>query len=259
MDVEAGGGAVTRVTLVDHITLAGCGGTATEEALAGPQARLAFAHLVLHRRAPVPVERLAAAVWEDEPPETWRPALRSIVARVRRFVGSATPTATIESGPNGYQLRLPEPITVDVEVARAEALAGEQALAADRLEEAVKHAAQAEQLARGSFLAKASHSWVVQVDDELANLQLRALHVLGETHLRHGDPERAARAAREAIALAPLHEASHRLVMRALAAAGETGEAAQAFDRCRRLLGDELGVSPSKRTTELLAAILREE
>lgn len=259
MEEGTADGAATTVTLIDRISIVGCGGTATEEALAGPQARLAFAQLVLQRRAPVSFERLAAAVWDDEPPATWRPALRTLVARVRAFVAAAAPAASLVAGPSGYHLQLPGPVTVDVEVARAAALAAEQALAAERLDEAVTQAARAEQLARGSFLAHTQLNWVVQIDDELANLQLRALHVLGESHLRRDDPERAARAAREAIGLAPLHEAGHRLAMRALAAAGETGQAAQAYDRCRRLLGDELGVTPSKQTTELLARILRGE
>lgn len=249
---------VTEVTLLDHISVAGAAGEVTGDDLPGLQARLTLAHLVLHRRAPVPVDRLASAIWGEEPPATWRPALRTLVARVRAFVRTADPSAAIDAGPNGYHLHLAEPVRVDVEMARAAARHAEEAIGAQELATAVAEAAAAEELARGSFLATVRLPWVTSVNDELHDVRLRALHVLGEAHLLRGEPTRAARAAQEAIEAAPFHEASHRLAMRALAAAGETAEAAQVFDRCRRLLGDELGVTPSKQTTELLASILRD-
>jgi DNA-binding SARP family transcriptional activator len=39
--------------------------------------------------------------------------------------------------------------------------------------------------------------------------------------------------------------------------AGETGEAARAYDRCKRMLVDELGIGPARQTTALLEQILR--
>lgn len=256
---DASTDAVTTITLLDRVTITGPTGEVGEDLLRGPQPRLVFSHLVLQRRAPLPTERLAGVLWGEDPPASWKPALRGLIARVRTFVQVAAPTATLTTGPNGYRLILPEPVEVDVEVALRAARLAEQALGEQRLEDAVADAARAEGLARGSFLPRAEGTWVEHIDGELHDARLRALHVLGEVHLLRGEPRRAARSAAEAIEAAPLHEASHRLAMRALAAAGETAEAAQAFDRCRRLLRDLLGVSPSRQTSELLTTILRDD
>lgn len=253
-----GNGPATRVTLLNTPSIEGPAGVAPADDLPGAQPKTTFAYLVLHRGAPVPLERLGEAVWGPKRPATWRPALRALVSKVRAFVGTAAPRATLVMGPGGYDLDLPGPVEVDVEVARRCARRAEQALQASQTDAAVAHAARATDLAAGAFLPRSGSRWVRVVAEELHDIRLRTLHVLGEVHLLRGEPERAARAANEAITLAPLLEASHRLAMRAYNSAGESGEAAQAFDRCRTQLRDQLGINPSTETTELLTAILRD-
>lgn len=250
--------APAHVTLLDGVSVRGPGGVATAEQLAGPQPRTTFAYLVMHRDVSVPIDHLGEIVWGSERPETWRPALRALVAKARAFIATAVPDASVAMEHGGYHLAMPGPVTVDIEQAHHCGRLAEQALQASQVEDAVAHAAQADQLARGGFLPRSSSQWAAQAAQDLRDLRVRALHVLGEAHILRDEPQRAIRSAREAIALAPLHEASHRLAMRALVAAGETAEAALAFARCREVLGDELGVRPSRQTTELFTSILRE-
>lgn len=246
-----------RVTLLDRVTLTGPAGPADPDLLSGPQPEAVFAHLVLEREAAVAVTRLIDVIWEPEPPATWRSALRTLVARVRAFIQSAAPAAALESCPGGYLLRLPGPVEVDLEVALSSARLAEEALEAKLPDKAIAHATRAHAMSNRSFLPRGCGTWVEQTQAQLAAIRQRTLHVFGEAHLLRGEYARAARTAEEAIALAPLNEANHRLAMRALAAAGETGEAAMAFERCRRFLGEELGVGPSRQTTDLLGEILR--
>jgi starch synthase len=65
------------------------------------------------------------------------------------------------------------------------------------------------------------------------------------------------RAARRLVAHAPLAETGHRLLMRALAARGDTADALAAYDDLRLLLREQLGVSPSSETQTLHARLLR--
>lgn len=248
----------TSIRLLGAVQVAGPAGVVEADAFPGAQVRVALAHLVLQRAVPVPIERLADIVWSPHAPPTWRPALRTIITRVRRAVAIADPASSLVAEPAGYRLRLTDPVQVDVEVARLAARDAEQALAGGDVEVAVIRAASAELLVRAPFLPQAHGPWVDGVHNDLRDVHVRVLHVLGECHLKRGDPARAARAATEAIALGPIREASHRLSMRALAAAGEKGRAAEAFERCRRVLADELGVDPSPQTRELLVTILRE-
>lgn len=247
------------IRLLGPVMITGPAGVVDEKGdLSGAQPRTTLAYLVLHRTVHVPIERLAEVVWSPVPPPTWRPALRTLVARVRKAVTTADPEASLVADPAGYRLHLSEPARVDVEVTRFAMRRAEEALGDGDVEEAVTHAAEAERTVRDPFLARAGGPWVDGVRHDLRDVRIRALHVLGECHLARGDPARASRAAREAIESGPIHEASHRLAMRALAAAGEKGRAAEAYEHCRRTLAERLGVDPSPQTRELLTSILRD-
>jgi DNA-binding SARP family transcriptional activator len=64
-------------------------------------------------------------------------------------------------------------------------------------------------------------------------------------------------AAEEAVALEPFRETGYRQLMRAHAAGGNRAEALRAFQRCRALLADELGVDPSPETEAAYLQLLR--
>ena len=246
------------VQLLDRVLVEGPSGVTEDDALAGPQAGVTLALLTLERGRPVPADRLADALWDTEPPATWRPALRSIVARVREAVRSTVPGGAVDAAAAGYVLELPGRVSVDLERAREAAKRAERTLDRREPTAAIRHATTAVELGGRSFLPRAGSGWARRMRDEMRIVQLRGLHVIGEVHLLRAEPERAARTADEAIRLAPLNETSHRLAMRSLAAAGERAEAAAAYDRCRRLLSDQLGVVPSRRTSDLFTAILRD-
>jgi tetratricopeptide (TPR) repeat protein len=61
--------------------------------------------------------------------------------------------------------------------------------------------------------------------------------------------------ARELLALEPLSEHAHRCIMRLHYLAGDRAAALLAFDRCERVLKDEVGTRPSPETLALLATI----
>jgi DNA-binding SARP family transcriptional activator/tetratricopeptide (TPR) repeat protein len=65
--------------------------------------------------------------------------------------------------------------------------------------------------------------------------------------------------AHELVALEPLSEEAHRRVMRLHYLAGDRAAALLAFDRCERLLKDEVGARPSAETLALLATIEQAE
>jgi SARP family transcriptional regulator, regulator of embCAB operon len=63
--------------------------------------------------------------------------------------------------------------------------------------------------------------------------------------------------AKEAVAIEPFRETSYQLLMRAHAAVGNRAEALRVYERCRSLLSEELGVSPSPQTEAVYLEILR--
>jgi DNA-binding SARP family transcriptional activator len=78
----------------------------------------------------------------------------------------------------------------------------------------------------------------------------------GEVYLWNREFTLAVEAANELMALEPLRESGHRLLMRGLAGSGNTAEALSAYERCRRLIAKQLGVDPSQQTKAVYEAVL---
>jgi predicted ATPase/DNA-binding SARP family transcriptional activator len=123
--------------------------------------------------------------------------------------------------------------------------------------------AQAVKLVRGPLLDGFSLSDCPAFDEWLffqrERLQLQisaALEQLADFHERTGNLAEAETYVRRLLEFDPLREHAHRQLMRLLADAGQRSAALAQYETCRRLLADELGVSPAPETT-LLAEQIR--
>jgi len=219
-----------------------------------------LAYLVLERWRPVARDELAETVWGADLPPTWRAALRGVVARIRNALGAAglDPTAALTSSPGGYQLHLPAGSSVDVEVAELALGAARAAVDGDPRQACVE-ARRAVDTLRGQFLAGIDGTWVERRQAEVAELHLQGLEILSDASTKCGDPEAAVRAADEAVALQPLRESAHVRLMAAHDVAGNRGRALRAYERCRCLLAEELGVAPGPETESAYLALLGNE
>src|SRR5207253_1700431 len=155
-----------------------------------------------------------------------------------------------------YRLDLPEESWIDVVVAANAAKEAEGALAAGKLERAKVSAALAASLVRQPFLPGEEGTWVEEKRRQLAEVRGGALSVLADACLRSGDAREAAEWAEQAIALEPFRETGYRRLMEAHAAAGNRAEALRVYERCRRLLADELGAYPSPETESIYRGLL---
>lgn len=227
----------------------------------GRLARTAFAYLVCGRDRPVPRGELAEALWGEDLPRTWETSLRVVVSKLRTWLEGAglEREESVVSGHGTYRIRLPARAVVDVEEAAAALAAAESALGAGDAAGARAAAGAAAGVASGDFLPGATGAWVERRQDELRALRVAALELAGEAALRSDDPSDAAAAAEEAIAIETLRESAHLLLVRARAAAGNRGEALRAYERLRRLLGEELGVSPSAEAESVYLTLLGDE
>jgi hypothetical protein len=98
--------------------------------------------------------------------------------------------------------------------------------------------------------------WVRFRREELAGLARRAKHAAALGHLGLDRPASALAVAAVSVSRDPFDETAYRLQMRAHAAAGERAAALAAYDRCRRLLDQELGVRPCPETEALFLELL---
>jgi DNA-binding SARP family transcriptional activator len=250
-----------RIQLAGLVRVESAHAVVDERLLYGRQARLVFALLVVERARPVHRDELAEALWPHGLPRTWDAALRGVVSKVRAFLTAAgLPDGAAPSGGCGaYQLHLPTGVVVDVEDARCAVETAERVLREGNSARAVRLAEYARMIAVRPFLPDATGHWVDSVRDRLGKVLLWALCVLSEGYAQRGRYQLAARTAEDAVALEPFRERTHQLLMRAHASAGNPAEALRAYDRCRRLLADELGIDPTAETAALHLALLRNE
>lgn len=247
-----------KVFLAGGVALETDGVAIDEARFPGRQGRLLFAYLVAEQGRPVPRDELAEALWGETPPATWDKALTVLVSKLRGLLtehGLDGPSV-LTSAFGCYRLDLPIESWVDVIAAVDAVQEAEAALSAGDLESAKAAARLAEPLVRKPFLPGESGAWVEEKRRELADVRGRALNVLADASLRSGEARDAAKWAELAIGVEPFRESGYRRLMEAHAAAGNRAEALRVYERCRRLLQEELGAYPSPETESIFRELL---
>lgn len=212
------------------------------EALLLPRkARALLAYLALQAGRPVSREKLATLLWEDKSDAQSRASLRQALAAIRRVEG-AQPLILADA----ESCALAPDITVDVvELAR---LGNAEARAA----------AHGGELLDGFTLPEAGFSaWLATERAQLRDLAIKDLADAAEAALAERRPDAAAAAAQRLVGLDPLHEAGHRLLMRAYAGTGRPAEALRQYRRLQALLRRDLGAAPEPETVAVAQAVAR--
>jgi len=224
------------------------------------QGRRLWAFLVLHRRWPVARDDLAAAIWGDAIPDAWDTALNALVSRLRsvlRPLIAREPALAIRGDVGRYILALPASAFVDYERARAGLHEAETLLRRGDHDATLAEARVAMEIAARGFLPGEEAPWIEGERRRLADIRLHALECTVEAELRRGNAAIAEREAEHLIALAPLRESGYRLLMRALAASGNAGAAAEVLDVCRRVLREQAALEPAEETERLFRQLTR--
>lgn len=175
---------------------------------------------------PTPRARLAQLLWPGKAVEAARNTLRQRLFQLRRAVG--VPLLQGE-----HTLSLADGVAHDLD--EADGVLGD---------------AVAEDIAAGELA-----QWLEQQRTRRRERVRRSLVELSEMAEQAKDWDDALVHAGELLALEPLSEQTHRRVMRLHYLAGDRAAALLAFDRCERMLKDEVGARPSPETLALLATV----
>lgn len=227
-------------------------GRRVEDALPGRQGRLLFAYLTTERDRPVRREVLMELLWPERPRASSDASLRPLISRLRQVLGEHI------IGRSELRLSLPPNARIDVEVANRCLHQAESAVSLGRWSAAWLPSQIAWSITSREFLTGCEGEWVDERRRKLEEDHLRALQCIATAGLHLGASELpdAERAARSLIELAPYREAGYRLLMEALEARGEVAEALLVHDRLRRLLRDDLGLSPGQEVQAVLKRLL---
>lgn len=209
----------------------------------GRQGRIAFAYLALAGRA-VDRDELADVLWPDRLPASWSRDLSAVVSKLKSLLQPLTPSAPVVGGGRWYEVRLPDGTSIDVVEAATDLARAEAARKAGDDESALLAAASAARVLGERFLAGDDSVWI---DDRRAaqhDLLVRTVQLRAEVLRDRGDPS-ALPAARELVALDPHREESHLLLVQAHLGRGDRIGALDAYERLRRMLAEEFGLTPS--------------
>jgi DNA-binding SARP family transcriptional activator len=211
--------------------------------------RRLVAGLAVERPSGVRYDALAEAVWGDRVPASAKHSLQSHVRRIRAVTGHGL----VQTVAGGY--RLGTDVQVDVDAFES---AIERAGAAD--DEAPRLWAEALSWWRGPPFVDLD-DWAPAVAERarLTELWNRAVEECCAACLATSDPTTVIAEAERLVHAEPLRERRWALLMTALAAAGRRPEALRTFDRARRALATELGISPGAELAQLHAALVRDD
>lgn len=249
--------APSRLYLTGRVSMVSVDGA--EHDLPEGNVRLVLAALAL-AGAPISRHELAEIVWGEALPASWEASLRNTVSRLRSFLKAAVGEgAAIESVAGCWRLCLPRGMVTDVDVARVSLQRAEAAVADGDLAAVEAAAVPARAICSRPFLPGEENDWVDGWRATLHRWRIRALDLLTDARLARGELSTALASAEEATRIEPYRELGHRNLLRVHLAAGDRGAGLSAYERCRRVLADSLGVSPSAETEALYVQLLGTE
>ncbi|MBN9266695.1 MAG: hypothetical protein J0I75_19410 [Hyphomicrobium sp.] len=190
-------------------------------------------------------ERLMTLLWGSHGEAQARQNLRQALHRLRSFLGKSAILS------NGEQISL-EPASLACDVVEFEGLLEAGDLDARR---------RAIALYSGPLLADiaitepAWEEWLTTERQRLEQQALKAMIDVATAELETHNAETAIETAGRALAINPLREDAHRLVLQALVAAGRSAEALSHYGQLERTLRSELGVAPDAATFALVAEL----
>ncbi|WP_323379124.1 BTAD domain-containing putative transcriptional regulator [Pyxidicoccus xibeiensis] len=212
------------------------------EALIPLERRTAGVLAWLALEGPHPKYRLAGLLWADSSETTARNNMRQLLRRLRLACAAELVQGT-------DVLSLCERVVTDAAELQAHVLSGRyaQALALDGV---LLGALEYDDCAE-------FQSWLEGARERVDKLRRRAVHSESEACERRGDLSGALTLAERLLGMDPYSEEAWRRLMRLHYVSGDRMAALNAFERCRRLLREELATTPLPETVALAREIER--
>lgn len=225
-------------------------------------------YLVIEADHPHPRESLLGLLWPEHSTAAAQNNLRVTCSQLQKYLERAQENGQPYLSSNRLDLQFNPLSRYELDVTRFRNLIEACHIHAhpgqpEDCAECAARLAQAVKLVRGPFLdgfslpdCPAFDEWLFFQRERLHRQITAALEQLADFHERAGDAAEAESYVRRLLELDPLREQAHLQLMRLLAGAGQRSAALAQYEKLRRLLADELGVSPAPDTT-LLAEQIR--
>ena len=191
-----------------------------------------LAYLVIQHPRPAPRRAIAAAFFPDVSDEQARTYVRKLLAQLREAGPTLAEALTIDEPSLAWRAGQAPQSDLAEFLAATQAGDFEAAIAAYG----------------GDLLPHCADEWLLFERERLREQYAAALERLIARRERERNFGEALRLARRLLALDPIAETAHRLVMRYCALSGDRAGVARAFRACENTLRAELGIAPSAAT-----------
>jgi predicted ATPase/DNA-binding SARP family transcriptional activator len=247
-----------RIDVLGPVAVVNGDASVSGQALGGRRARVALVALALSGQA-VQADRLASMIWADELPATWQVALRGIIRGLRTVLApiGGGDQHVIATAASGYSLS--PGVDVDLRLAEISVQRAADLLAEGRHQAVLDLVRPLIDCSGEHLLQGEDAEWLAPHRLSADAIALRSLELTVEAAGHLGDHHTAVAAARRTVAATPLDERAHRSLIRALDASGDRAGAVGAYEQCRALLADQLGIDPATETVEVYLAALRDQ
>ena len=215
--------------------------------------RSLLTYLGLHCDAEISRQRIAFLFWPDSDEGQARTNLRQLLHHLRQAFPDIARYLHVEA--RALKWRPGAPVCIDVEefrrsISEAEAAAKAGHLRAER--NALENAARRY---RADLLPECYDEWIEPERDRLRQLFCGALERLTELSEQQGHYPKALGYAERLLTMDEFNESTYRRLMRLHALNNDRAGALRVFNRCHKLLADELGIEPAAETTEVYRRI----
>ena len=237
--------------------------TGCDEPLTGfgyKKVRALLAYLAVEHDFPHSRERLGTLFWPDADESTARTNLRKALSNLRKTLDAegSEPYLIIHNDTVQFNPQSSFWLDVDQLKTRLDAMLQHTHLL---FESCVSDLEEAVSLYRGSFLQGLEvnsldfEEWLLTLRENLHTRMLSALYELTQYYLSHGEYALAQKHALRLVELEPYSEEGHRAIMESLACSGLCSAALAQYERCRKILTEELGLKPGSETEKLYQRI----
>jgi DNA-binding SARP family transcriptional activator len=218
-----------------------------------------FAYLLMQPGQSISRERILDTFWGEHSEPRARSCLNSALWRLRNMLGatdsSATATEYVLSMEDG-QVSFNWQCAYWYDVEEFEQVAAVVSIpSAEMTEVHIRSLNDACNFYAGELLEGFYDDWALRERERLRRLYLVSLSHLMEYYSRRGEYERSLSYGHQLLDLDPLREEVHRAIIRLYMQIGQRAKAVQQFERCRKVLEDELGVEPMEETLLLYGQI----
>ncbi|MFI7598095.1 BTAD domain-containing putative transcriptional regulator [Actinoplanes sp. NPDC049681] len=224
---------------------------------ASPRRKAVIAALLLEANAPVSVDRLIEAVWDDDAPATARNQLQNCVSRARKELAGIGLPGALATRPPGYLMSVEEG-ELDLHVFEWTLGEARRAAGSDRLHEAAALYEEALSLWRGTPLADVTGRLIRTCAERLTGRRLGALEERVACELALNRHRLLVEELEAHAAEHPMRESLQAMLMTALQGSGRRAEALEIYRRTRVRLVEELGIEPGEELRTLHRTILRD-